>query len=193
MADAEPRLAPSAFAFMQDLFAWPDGVRRVPDRQLLCVRHRADSVAAPSAFRRLGLPWPERVNDLCVQGGLVAARRQPEEVLLSAPTAEPLQALARALDEAGDAFAVELSDGTATLELDGRWIGEGLSHLVDPSALPGLGRASRCRFIDVPVLLWRVDEKRLWLLADRALSPYLAQWFSHAAEAAGLRRPDCPR
>jgi len=191
MADTEACLAPGALAFMQDLFSWPDGVRRVPDRQLLCVRHRADSVAAPSAFQRLGLPWPERVNDLCAQGSLIAARHRPEEVLLSAPTAAPLQALARALDEAGDAFAVDLSDGTAALELDGRWMGEGLSHLVDPSALPGPGRASRCRFIDVPVLLWRVDEKRLWLLADRSLSPYLAQWLSHAAEAAGLRRSDC--
>lgn len=70
------------------------------------------------------------------------------------------------------------------LDLVGPQLDAWLARLVDASAIPAPGRASRCRLIDVPVLMWRIDAAHVRLQADRALSPYLAQWLTHAHEGA---------
>ncbi|MFT7773107.1 hypothetical protein [Roseateles sp.] len=182
MAEAMTPLTLHEDAFAQDLFGWPDGVRRLKAMRILCVRHLEDSVNTRAAFHDLGLPWPERTNELQVVGTMLVARRQPEEVLLASDDEAALGALAQALASAGDAFSVDLSHGMTVLELQRQGLDARLVRLVGQDAMPRLGRASRCRLVDVPVMLWRPDEDRILLLADRSLSPYLSQWLAYAQE-----------
>ena len=42
---------------------------------------------------------------------------------------------------------------------------------------------SRCRFADVPALLLRKAVDCLWLVAERPLAPYIADWLVYTRSA----------
>lgn len=180
-------------AFMQDLVPWiaaqadRPGARRVEAMRVLSVRHFQASRTAEDAFTECGLACPARTLDLASSHGLLAARRHPEEVIVmgeSAATVLEQLLVTLAPGRHPDAMAIELTHGLGAIELHGSRLHEWLARLVDCSAIPAEGRASRCRFIDVPVLLVRPAAERILLLADRSLSPYLADWLTFSHEAA---------
>lgn len=132
----------------------------------------------PAAGQLAGAPGPD---------GPWVWWRSPSEWGLAAFTPQPLRAVEQGLRDIGPgplACAIDLSDGTWGVELQGAGIDALMSRLVDAASLPrGAGQATRARCVDVPVTLVRHDAARLWLLADRSLEHYLADWLDHARSA----------
>ena len=82
--------------------------------------------------------------------------------------------------------AVDRTAGVMGIELRGPGIERLLDRLVDTSATPRLpGQATRTRLVDIGVHLLRLDEGRLWVLADRAHADYLEAWLLDACQRMG--------
>lgn len=189
----EPLALAGAPAFDQDRNLWvtvgpgQTGCRRLDGLRVLTLRHAAPSTAAEATLGAIGLTLPPKTGDVSSAGALHAIRRQPEETLVLGPDAPGLD---RLLDAAppgrhADAVALDLSHGVAVIELEGPRLDDWLSHLVDVQAIPTVpGRASRGRLIDIAALMLRLAPDRLWLVVDRALCPYLANWLSFAHQGA---------
>lgn len=98
-----------------------------------------------------------------------------------------LEGLLKALDPANglDIVAVDLSEALATIELDHEGAGMAISSLADESSLPAAGRASVCRFADVPVMLERPDASRWRLVVERPLLPHVNHWLAFVEETSG--------
>jgi heterotetrameric sarcosine oxidase gamma subunit len=184
-----------ARAFAQDLFPWvtpkPDtpGVRAPTGMRVTTVRHIQETDAARQAVVSAGLSWPERINDLSCSGRLLIARRNPEEIIVVGDDSDAIQSICVALASGStpDAIAIDISDGMRVYELAGPSLEHWLSHLIDPSSIPVAGKASRGRLSDVAVMLLRPAPDRVLMVADRSLSPYLAQWLAFAHESAFAR------
>jgi sarcosine oxidase gamma subunit len=189
MVEALP-LAPDSF--MQDLVRWPGegrdrpAARRMETMRVVAVRHFAASASAQAAFGHAGVEWPAKTRDLEASGGLLVARRQPEEVIVVGEGQPALDALLAALapGREADAIAIELTHGLGVIELRGPRLDDWLARLVDVSAIPAPGRSSRCRLVDVPVLLLRPAGETVLMVADRSLFPYLAHWLAFSHEGA---------
>ena len=186
-----------AGAFAQDSQPWPapqarrPGCQRVEGMGLVTLRHRSGSQAARELVAAQGLPWPEHTGEMVGDlsgNGVLLLRRQPEEVVVIAPHAHPaLAALTATLTpgQSSEVAAIDLSHGTVLVALEGPQLDDWLAHLVDVSAIPTtIGRASRTRLADIAVLLVRLASDRIWLVADRAVSPYLAHWLAFSHEGA---------
>ena len=187
-----------AGAFAQDSHPWPapragqPGCRRVDGLGLVTLRHRSGSPVARGLVAAQGLPWPEHtgqmVGDLSGHG-LLLVRCQPEEVVVIAASSHPALAdlsATLAPSRSSDVVAIDLSHGLVVVALEGPQLHDWLAHLVDATAIPmtistATGRASRTRLADIAVMLLRMAPQCVWLVADRAVSPYLANWlaFSH--------------
>ena len=192
-------LQASERAFQQDLHPWvartasAPGCRRLNGVHVVTLRHAASSPLAREAMQRLNLPWPAATGELEVTAGTcgtVVVRRQPEELLLVGPASgqaeAPLAPLLAALapGQASDSVAVDLTHGMLVLALEGPQLEPWLSHLVDARAIPCRnGSATRTRLVDVAVLLMRLDTETVWLVVDRTLAPYLANWLAFTHEA----------
>jgi len=182
----------SSDSFMQDIAPWPgDGrgnpaARRLDSVRVVAVRHFKGSESAQAAFAHANIAWPAKTLDLETSGGLLIARRQPEEIIVVGESNAALDALLAALTPGreADALAIDLTHGLGVIEMRGPQLGDWLARLVDVSAIPAAGRASRCRLVDVPVLLIRPDSETIRLVADRSLFPYLAHWLAFSHEAA---------
>ena len=112
--------------------------------------------------------------------------RNPQELLVLSTAAMPSQFLAQALAPTEDAlaYAVDLSEGVAGLELAGPALDELLQRLVDASAVPrAAGQGTRARLADIAVFVLRLRHDLAWLIADRSNHAYLADWVSHALAA----------
>ncbi|MDN3922153.1 hypothetical protein [Roseateles violae] len=185
-------LSVSANAFMQNLLPWIDadadrpGARRLNAMRVVSIRHITGSPAAQLALSQSGFAWPERSTDLVSADGLLATRRHAGEIIVVGDDAAALQKILHELAPGVDleVMAIEMTHGTGVIELHGPRLDEWLAHLVDHSAIPAEGRASRCRLVDVPVLLVRPEADRIRLVADRSLFPYLAQWLAFSHEGA---------
>jgi heterotetrameric sarcosine oxidase gamma subunit len=87
------------------------------------------------------------------------------------------------------ACAVDQSDGTLALELQGPRADELLQRLVENHSLPmTLGSAVRARLADIAVTLVRQGPDRIWLLTDRSHEHYLASWLAYAGAAVAQTR-----
>jgi heterotetrameric sarcosine oxidase gamma subunit len=189
-------LQASERAFLQDLHPWVarsatvPGCRRLAGARVVCIRHVPASSASRQALQRCALPWPDATGEICLVGDShvsAIARRQPEELLLVEPEAAQADALLAALEpsQASDAVAIDLSHGMLVLALEGPQLDLWLSHFVDASAIPRRsGSAKRTRLVDIAVLLMRLDAETVWLVADRALAPYLSNWLTFTHEGA---------
>lgn len=112
--------------------------------------------------------------------------RSPTETLLLTQDSAQASALLAALRPAPGALAcaLDLSDGTLAVALQGGDLEALLSRLVDAQALPrGTDQASRVRLADIAAVVWRGAPDQLGLLVDRANARYLALWLSYAADA----------
>ena len=170
-----------------DFEAGPVTVRRIEPLAVVALRHlpgAGDDLAA--ALRAAGVtaaPAPGHV----VGQGPWALWRSPSEVLLLAterPAAEAALAALAPLGPATLACAIDQSDGTLALELQGPLVDDLLRRLIDSGSLPGVsGSAVRARLADIAVVLVRCQAKDVWLLTDRSHEHYLASWLAHAGAA----------
>lgn len=185
----EPLALAGAQAFEQDRLPWvmagpgQPGCCRLDGLRVLTLRHAAPAAAAEAALEAIGLALPTKTGDVTSTEGIHAIRRQPEETLILGPDAPVFDRLLAAVPPGrhADVVALDLSHGLAVIELDGPRLDGWLSHLVDVQAIPTApGQASRGRLIDIAVLMLRLAPDRLWLVVDRSLCPYLANWLSFA-------------
>jgi sarcosine oxidase gamma subunit len=111
--------------------------------------------------------------------------RQPGETLAVSSTPKALDPLLARLvaTPSAAAAAIDLSHAVIVFELNHRALDAWLSRLVDSSALPrAAGAAWRTRLGEVAVLVVRRSPEQAWLIADRALAHYLAQWLAYSHE-----------
>lgn len=162
------------------------GARRVERFRAMTVRYFAGDTAAPGALRALAPDWSGKPGEL-VGSDPWLAWRSPQETIAVGLAAAPLQRLLVSLapGRSETAYAADLSDALAVFELHGPRLDAWLAHLVDATAIAhAAGRATRCRLADVAVMLLRLAPERLWLIADRPLAPYLANWLAYTHEGA---------
>jgi len=207
MADA--MLVPSATSFAQDRVpalvasGTLPGWRRLEDVAVTSLRHMATSEVARAAMARAGVAWPQATGEVqglvtgpanghrdegesspsAESGELLAMRRHPEEAILIGTSGTRLDTLVAALAPGrhADAFATDLSDGMATIALEGPRLEAWLARVVDAMAIPrSPGTATRVRFADIAVLLLRLAPERIWLVVDRALAAYAGEWLTYA-------------
>jgi hypothetical protein len=183
-------LSPCGSSYGQDRIKWPaatgdaPGARPLSAVGVMAVRHFGDVPHAQEEFQQAGLTWPARTLDMHVANGNLVARRHPTEVIVMGNDLAVIQQVLEALapGRVPEAMAIDLSHALGVVQLHGPRLDAWLARIIDVSAIPAQGCASRCRLVDVPVLLLRTATECIHLLADRALFPYLADWlaFSHA-------------
>jgi sarcosine oxidase, subunit gamma len=154
--------------------------------RVLAVRHLAGGALlldqALSAYALTPLPK----TGTCLGADPCLIWRSPTEFLLL--TSQPavadgvLQALAPGRHDL--ACALDLSAGSVVFELQGQGGADVLARLVEASAVPmQSGQATRSRFMDVAVVIFRQDPHSVKLLFDRGHCLYAAQWIEHASRA----------
>ena len=146
------------------------------------LRHSADDGQARLALQAAGMPKCATAGRFVGDGPWLAWRSPSECLGLSFdPTPLHLAMPSLAPGRCDTAVVLDLSHALALFELQGPGLDDWLARLVDASAIPRQpGLATRCRLIEVTVDLWRLAPERLWLLADRPLAPWLAQWLDYA-------------
>jgi sarcosine oxidase gamma subunit len=162
------------------------GVALVDGLRMVAVRWLGGGEAVRQAFDDSGLPWASAPGD-CAGDDPLVAWCAPRERWLIGQNRPPLDQLLTRLapGRLAGALAVDVSDSSVVFNLCGTALDTWLAHLVDASAVPRVAwRASRCRLADVPVLLLRRASDRLWLVVDRPLGNYVADWLEYAHEGA---------
>ena len=173
--------------------AGPVAVRRIEPLAVIALRHlpgAGESLAdALCAAGVTGVPSPGQALGNGQSQGTTALWRSPSEVVLLATERAAADAAMAALAADALACAVDQSDGTLALELQGPRADELMQRLVDSHSLPmTLGSAVRARLADTAVTLVRLDHDRIWLLADRSHEHYLASWLAYAGAALAQTR-----
>jgi len=168
--------------------AGPVAVRRIEPLAVIALRHLPGAgEALAAALRAAGVaavPLPGQMLGPGQDPGSAALWRSPSEVTLLAGHRAAADAAMAALGNAALACAVDQSDGTLALDLQGPQVDALLQRLVDSHSLPMTpGSATRVRWADIAVTLVRQAPERIWLLADRCHEHYLANWLNCAGEA----------
>jgi hypothetical protein len=162
------------------------GCRQLTGLTAVTIRHFAGDSSAREAVQAQGMSWSGLPGTLSGKDPYLAWRG-PQETLALGSHSAPLYAMLDALapGRSDSAVAIDLSESLAVFELHGALLDDWLSHLVDAMAIPHqTGRVSRCRLADIPVLLLRLDPERVWLVADRPVTPYLSNWLSYSHQGA---------
>ena len=151
------------------------------------IRFLEGDTSAKTALEAHGLPWVQAPGEMAGKDPFVCWRA-PQELLAIGLQAAPQRALLVSL-AAGQhalALAVDVSEALTVFELHGPQLDRWLAHVVDATAIPlGAGSMRRCRFADVPVLLLRMAADRLWLVAERPMTPYIEDWLEYSRSAFG--------
>jgi heterotetrameric sarcosine oxidase gamma subunit len=177
--------------------AGPVAVRPIEPLAVIALRHLTGAVEAlAAALRTAGItdiPAPGQALGNGQDPGTRALWRSPSEFMLLARERPTADAAMAALAAEPLACAVDQTDGTLALELQGPQVDELLQRLVDSQSLPVQpGTATRARLADIAVTLVRERPDTLWLLADRSHAHHLANWLSHAGQALTARRSPSP-
>lgn len=162
------------------------GAREITGLQVCSVRYLPGDSTASKAVAALGMAWSEVPGKL-VGNDPFLAWRSPRESLLLSSSREPISQMLQALapGQSASAIAIDMSEAFAVFELHGPQIDVWLSHLVDAMSVPReAGQSSRARLADVAVFLLRMASDRLWMLADRSISPYIGNWLAFSHEGA---------
>ena len=168
--------------------AGPVAVRCIDPLAVVALRHLPGGGEALAAALRAAdvpdIPAPGQAPGHGPSPGSWALWRSPSEVMLLCVDRAAADAARAALAAEALACAVDQTDGTQALELQGPRVDELLQRLVDSQSLPvAPGGAARARLADIAVTLLRLRPDTLWLLADRSQAHYLASWLAHAGEA----------
>lgn len=155
---------------------------------VLSLRHWPDEGSATLAavLRAQGLPPNPKPGRSSATEPLLIWH-SPTETLMLTQDAAQVAALLAALRPIPGALAcaLDLSAGSLVLRLQGSGVEALLSRLADAQALPrDAGQASRMRFADIPVVVWREAPDCVGLLVDRANDHYLVRWLNYAAHEA---------
>lgn len=162
------------------------GCRQLSGFTAVTIRYFADDRSASEAVQAQGLIWPSVPGELSGHDPWLAWR-SPQETLALGFQSAALPALLHALapGRSETALAVDVSQALAVFELHGPLLDAWLAHLVDAAAIPRQpGRVCRCRLADVAVLLLRLDSKRVYLVTDRPIAPYLGNWLAYSHSGA---------
>lgn len=162
------------------------GCRQLTGITTMTIRHFAGDISARDAVQAQGMTWSDAPGTLTGRDPYLAWRSPQESLALGHPT-ETLRALLQALapGRSDSAVALDLSESLVVFELHGSLLDVWLSHLVDSMSIPRqAGRVCRCRLADIPVLLMRLDLERVWLVADRPVTPYLSNWLTYSHQGA---------
>ena len=173
--------------------AGPVAVRRIEPLAVIALRHlpgAGESLAdALCGAGVTGVPSPGQALGDGQSQGTTALWRSPSEVVLLATERAAADAAMAALAADALACAVDQSDGTLALELQGPRADELLQRMVESHSLPmTLGSAVRARLADIAVTLVRQGPDRIWLLTDRSHEHYLASWLAYAGAAVAQAR-----
>lgn len=173
---------------MPEFEAGPVAVRRIEPLAVVALRHLSGGrEALAAALRAVGVTdVPEHAQALGSgrPPGTWALWRSPSEVTLLALERATADAALAAMSAESLACAVDQTDGTLALELQGPQVDELLQRLVDSRSLPvERGCAARARLADIAVALVRMRPDTLWLLTDRTQAHYLASWLAYAGAA----------
>lgn len=167
-----------------DVVAGPVAVRRIEPLAVVALRHlpsAGDALArALQAAGISNMPAPGQASSNRQCPGAWALWRCPSELTLLAFERAAADVAVAALAGETLACAVDLTDGTLVLELQGPLVDDLLRRLVDSHSVPAAqGSAVRARLVDIAVVLVRPQVDRVWLLADRSHDHYLANWLCH--------------
>jgi heterotetrameric sarcosine oxidase gamma subunit len=173
--------------------AGPVAVRRIEPLAVIALRHlpgAGESLAdALCAAGVTGVPSPGQALGNGQSQGTTSLWRSPSEVVLLVAERAAADAAMAALAADALACAVDQSDGTLALELQGPRADELLQRMVESHSLPmTLGSAVRARLADIAVTLVRQGPDRIWLLTDRSHEHYLASWLAYAGAALAQAR-----
>ncbi len=111
--------------------------------------------------------------------------RNPGESLLISLSSDVADLMLRELapGRASSACAIDLSDGIVCLELRGSALHDLLSRLIDASAIPQrTGDGTQARLGEIAVSIIRRADDCAWLLADRSVAHYVADWVAYASD-----------
>jgi heterotetrameric sarcosine oxidase gamma subunit len=180
-----------------DFVAGPVAVRRIEPVAVVALRHLAGAGAALArALDAAGIahvPAPGQALGNGKSPGTWALWRSPSEVTLLAFERTSAAAAMTAVAADTLACAVDQTDGTLALELQGPLVDDLLRRLVDSRSWPAEeGSALRARLVDIAVVLARPQPDRVWLLADRSHEHWLASWLAYAGEALTAVRSPIP-
>jgi hypothetical protein len=166
----------------------PPSVRRLRGLTAMALRHSALDVTARSAVQGLGLAWPNAAGDVTGTGPWLAWR-SPNEILVLGAASAPLQTLRDMLapGQSETSVAIDVSQAMALFELNATGsaaqLDGWLARMVDAQSIPhDAGRCTRCRCVDVPVMLLRLAPGRMWLLVDAPLAGYIGDWLAFGFE-----------
>ena len=161
------------------------GFRLLSGITAVSIRFLAGDTSARAAVEAQGLPWVQSPGEMAGTDPFVCWRA-PQERFAIGLNAAPLRALLASLAPGQHdlAFAIDVSEALTVFELHGPQLESWLVRVVDATAVPReAGSMSRCRFADVPVLLLRKAVDCLWLVAERPLAPYIADWLEYTRSA----------
>lgn len=168
--------------------AGPVAVRCIEPLAVIALRHLSGgSEALVTALHAAGvtsIPAPGQALDSGQSRETWALWRSPSELTLLACERAVADVAMAALAAEPLACAIDQTDGTLALELQGPQVDDLLRRLVDSRSLPvAPGHALRARLADIAVTLLRRQPDTVWLLADRGHAHYLASWLAHAGAA----------
>ena len=180
---------------MPEFDAGPVAVRPIEPLAVVALRHLpGGGEALAAALRAAGvtaIPAPGQALGNGRNPGGWALWRSPSELTLLACERATADAAVAALAAEPLACAIDQTDGSLALALQGPQVDELLRRLVDSLSLPVRpGTATRARLADTAVTLVRERPDTLWLLADRSHAHHLANWLAYAGAALATTAPE---
>jgi len=166
-------------------------LREVPFLTMVGLRAVPGGAAAERLAAHLGVRLPARCGAVTSGGGCSVLWLSPDEFLVVAgpstmPSADAPRRLASALAEALDGqpgSATDLSANRTTFELSGPMardvLEKGCPLDLHPRAFES-GTAYVTTIGSVPVLLWKLEQDRYWVLPRASFADFLGRWLLDA-------------
>ena len=166
-------------------------LREVPFLTMVGLRAVPGSAAAERLAAHLGVRLPARCGAVTSGDGFSVLWLSPDEFLVvsgpsTMPSADAPRRLAKALAEALDGrpgSATDLSANRTTFELSGPMardvLEKGCPLDLHPRAFEN-GTAYVTTIGSVPVLLWKLEPERYWVLPRASFADFLGRWLLDA-------------
>ena len=160
-------------------------MRLVESLRIIALRHTGsgrDAIVDAAAANDLP-PLPD-AGRFAGTDPFVVWRNPGEWVLVAVSAAEIVDEMLGALapGREPDACAVDQTDGAVCVELQGAGLDGVLSRLIDANAPQSSGEGTRTGLGSIAVIVLRMAEDRVWLLADRSVTRYLIDWLAYAID-----------
>lgn len=176
-------------------------IREVPFRTMVGLRAAPGSAAADRLAAHLGVRLPASCGAVTTGDGFSVLWLSPDEYLVvsgpsTPPSAEAPRQLTRGLAEAlggQPGSAIDLSANRTTFELSGPMardvLEKGCPLDLHPRAFES-GTAYVTTIGSVPVIVWKLEQERYWVLPRASFADFLGRWLLDAM--AEYRAPETP-